>query len=94
MSPETVCQFFNGLALYYYINNGINMYSDIVKFLELVIFLRMLKLLTLLYEIKTLRIIIETIRNLIKPLLYLSSVLGFIFYIFAMLGMFLFGGKV
>ena len=60
----------------------------------MVIFVRMLKLLTLLYEIKVMRIIIETIRNLIKPLLYLSGVLFTIYYVFALVGMFLFGGKV
>lgn len=53
----------------------------------MVIFVRMLKLLTLLYEIKTLRIIIETIRNLLKPLLYLTGTLMTIFYIFALMGM-------
>ena len=52
----------------------------------------MLKLLTLLYEIKTTRIIIETIRNLIKPLAYLFGVIGFIYYSFALIGMFFFGG--
>lgn len=65
-----------------------------MKLLELVIFLRMLKLLTLLYEIKVMRIIIETIRNLLKPLMYLSGVLFTIYYFFALLGMFMFGGKV
>ena len=74
--------------------HNIDNYSTIIKCLELVIFFRMLKLLTLLYEIKTLRIIIETMRNLLKPLVYLAGVLGFIFYIFAMVGMFLFGGRV
>ena len=62
--------------------------------LELVIFLRMFKLLTLLYEIKTMRIIIETMRNLIRPLTYLCGVLFGIFYIFALVGMAMFGGKV
>lgn len=60
----------------------------------MVIFIRILKLLTLLYEIKTLRIIIETMRNLLKPLLYLMGTLMTIYYFFAMLGMQLFGGKI
>ena len=54
----------------------------------------MLKLLTLLYEIKTMRIIIETMRNLILPLFYLTGVLTTIYYVFALLGMFMFGGKI
>jgi hypothetical protein len=76
----------------------IQQYDDskniIVKIFEMVIFIRMLKLLTLLYEINTLRIIIETIRNLLKPLLYLMGTLMTIYYLFAQLGMQLFGGKV
>lgn len=66
----------------------------IVKIFEMVIFVRMLKLLTLLYEIKTLRIIIETMRNLLKPLLYLCGTLLTIYYLFAQLGMQLFGGRI
>ena len=82
----------------------IQQYDDskniIVKIFEMVIFIRMLKLLTLLYEINTLRIIIETIRNLLKPLLYRRlevmsmGTLMTIYYLFAQLGMQLFGGKV
>lgn len=96
MWPETACQFFSMLALYYYTKSGNDTkeYNTIVKFLELVIFLRMLKLLTLLYEIKVMRIIIETMRNLMKPLLYLTGVLMTIFYVFALIGMLFFGGKV
>ena len=54
----------------------------------------MLKLLSLLYEIKTTRIIIETISNLIKPLAYLFGVIMFIYYTFALVGMFFFGGYI
>ena len=56
--------------------------------------MRMLKLLTLLYEIKVMRIIIETIRNLVKPLMNLMGVLFTIYYVFALIGMAMFGGKV
>ena len=68
--------------------------NEIVKFLELVIFVRMIKLLALFYEIRVTRIIVETIRNLLKPMLNLCGVLFVIFYIFAVFGMFLFGGKI
>ena len=40
------------------------------------------------------RIIIETIRNLIKPLFNLYSVLFSLFYTFSLIGMLLFGGKI
>jgi len=70
------------------------MYNSIVKLFELVIFIRTLKLLTLLYEIKVMRIIIETMRNMMMPLVYLMSVLYVIYYMFAILGMLLFGGKI
>lgn len=65
-----------------------------IKIFEIIIFIRMLKLLTLLYEIRVMRIIIETIRNLLKPLTNLAGILLSIYYIFAQLGMLLFGGKV
>ena len=65
-----------------------------IKWLELVIFIRALKFLPLLYEIKVMRIIIETIRNLIKPLYNLYSVLFSLFYTFSLLGMLLFGGVI
>ena len=95
MWPETFCQIFNAIAIYDLAQkDSTKEYNSIVKWLELVIFIRMLKLLTLLYEIKTTRIIIETIRNLIKPLMYLFGVIGFIFYTFALIGMFFFGGYI
>mmetsp|Transcript_25701 Transcript_25701/g.39518 ORF Transcript_25701/g.39518 Transcript_25701/m.39518 type:complete len:126 (-) Transcript_25701:312-689(-) len=72
----------------------VNQYNSIVKIFELVIFIRTTKLLTLLYEIKTMRIIIETMRNLISPLLNLLGILMMIYYMFAMMGMLLFGGKI
>merc|ERR1719263_915318 len=65
-----------------------------VKIFEIIIFIRMLKLLTLLYEIRVMRIIIETIRNLLRPLTNLAGILLSIYYIFAQLGMLMFGGKV
>jgi len=48
----------------------------------------------LFYEIKVTRIIVETIRNLIKPLLNLTGVLFTIYYVFALMGMLFFGGKI
>lgn len=94
--PETICQLLNLIGVWrFYVNfNQIRSYNSVVKMFELVIFVRELKLLTYLYEIKTMRIIIETMRNMMMPLLYLMSVLYVIYYTFALLGMFMFGGKI
>jgi hypothetical protein len=54
----------------------------------------MIKLMQLFYEIKVTRIIVETIRNLMKPLLNLTGVLFTIYYVFALIGMLFFGGKI
>lgn len=54
----------------------------------------MLKLLTLLYEIKTMRVIFETLKNLLGPLNNLIIVMLTIFYLFAQIGMYMFGGDI
>lgn len=54
----------------------------------------MIKLLTLLYEVKTMRVIFETMKNLLGPLNNLIIVMMTIFYIFAQLGMIIFGGEI
>lgn len=59
---------------------------------ELVIFLRLLKFFDLLYEIKTLRVIIETLRNLMRPLADVGGILFVIFYFFGQIGIYSFGG--
>jgi len=58
----------------------------------MIIFTRPIKSISLFYEIKNLRIIIETIRNMVGPLLGVMGVLAIIFYVFALLGMAFFGG--
>lgn len=91
-----MCQLLNVVAVIKFLENlsDTQEYNTIVKLFELIIFVRALKLLTLLYEIKVMRIIIETMRNMMLPLLYLCSVLMLIFYVFAMVGMLIFGGKI
>ena len=54
----------------------------------------MIKLLTLLYEVKTMRIIFETMKNLLGPLNNLIIVMMTIFYVFAQLAMIIFGGEI
>jgi len=80
--PETLCQLLNILGIIRFVNNhnDFQMYNSIVKTFELIIFIRALKLLTLLYEIKVMRIIIETMRNMMMPLVYLLSILYLIYY--------------
>ena len=43
-------------------------YNYTVKIFEVIVLIRVLKLLTLLHEIKTMRVIFETFKNLIEPL--------------------------
>ena len=65
-----------------------------MKVCEVIVFIRMVKLLTLLYEVKTMRVIFETIKNLLGPLNNLIMVMMTIFYVFAQMGMLLFGGQI
>mmetsp|Transcript_13705 Transcript_13705/g.23372 ORF Transcript_13705/g.23372 Transcript_13705/m.23372 type:complete len:337 (-) Transcript_13705:187-1197(-) len=94
--PETASQVLNLIAIlrFFQASSRITEYTYIVKVFELIIFIRALKLMTLLYEVRNMRIIIETMRNLVMPLLNLLGVLLIIYYFFALLGMFMFGGRI
>ena len=94
--PETLCQILNLVAVVQFAQHsgGVSTYNSIVTLFEMIVFVRTLKLLTLLYEIKVMRIIIETMRNMMLPLVYLMSLLFFIYYIFANIGMLMFGGRI
>ena len=54
----------------------------------------MVKLLTLLYEVKVMRIITETLKNIIGPLSNLLAVMLTILYVFSEIGMAMFGGDI
>ena len=54
----------------------------------------MVKLLTLLYEVKVMRIIVETCKNIIGPLSNLLAVMLTILYVFSEIGMAMFGGDI
>ena len=69
-------------------------YKKTVKYLQAVIFIRMSSLLPLLNEIGQLRVIVETLKNLMGPMANLSIFMSAIFYEFALVGMFLFGGRI
>lgn len=62
--------------------------------LEAAVIVRVLRLGVYLDEIKTFRIIIETLKSLFTPFLSMASVMFSIFYIYAFFGMMFFGGKV
>ena len=83
--PETLCQILNLPAMieYFKANDDFQQYNYTVKIFEVIVFIRMLKLLTLLYEIKIMRIIFETLKNLLGPLNNLIVVMMTIFYVFA-----------
>ena len=46
------------------------------------------------YEIKEMQIILDTMKSLVRPIFQLMSVLVLIFYFFAQIGIFMFGGRV
>ena len=96
--PETLCQLLNIPAMVnFFTSHGEDTfvsYNYTVKVLQVIIFIRMLKLLTLTYEIKVMRVIFETLKNLLGPLNNLIVVMLTIFYVFAQMGMIIFGGKI
>ena len=94
--PETMCQILNVPAMVWFFKAGDNFqhYNYTVKIFEVIVFIRMLKLLTLLYEVEVMRIIFETLKNLLGPLNNLVIVMMTIFYVFAQCGMLMFGGKI
>lgn len=57
------------------------------KIYTVIIFVRALKMVTLMYEIKSLRIIIETLKNLIEPISLMMATLLIVYYFFALAGM-------
>lgn len=67
---------------------------NLVKCLEAVLILRLLRLSVYLDEIKTFRIIMETLKSLISPFWSVLCVMFSIFYFYAELGMVLWGGLV
>ena len=94
--PETICQIINIYLFISFVPNteDVANYNFLSRYFNLIIFIRALKVLTLMYEITSLRRIIETMKNLIGPITHMASVLCIIYYIFALLGMLMFGGLV
>jgi len=93
---ETVCQIMNTYLCFAFLHDidDLSRYNSFEKVFTAIIFIRALKMLTLMYEVKSLRIIIETMKNLIEPIGNMMSVLLIIYYIFALFGMLFFGGKI
>lgn len=70
---EQTCQIFSFIAFSFIVlrseeDGDINHKMSVSKIYEIIVFIRVLKMVTLLYELKQMRVIIETIRNLIRPL--------------------------
>ena len=94
--PETLCQIINIFTMIDFFQNVNNSqaYNQISKLFELIIFIRVVKIVTLIYEIRVLRLIVETMRNLVSPIKNLFIITLVIFYLFSVIGSFFFGGKV
>ena len=63
-----------------------------MKLYELCIFIRVIRLLTILSEFDKFRVIIETLKNLMGPFYTILCVMFTIFYVFGIIGSFFFGG--
>ena len=61
------------MVLFFEADGNFEDYNYTVKIIEVIVFIRMLKLLTLLYEIQTMRVIFETMKNLMGPLTHVQS---------------------
>lgn len=59
----------------------------------LIIFLRGFKVIIFFYEIKEMQIILDTMKSLLVPISQNIFILFFNFYVFALVGMIIFGGK-
>jgi hypothetical protein len=67
--PELLCQVLFAFALYTkYSPDSSDGSSAAIRFFELIIFVRLFKLINLMYELKISRIIIETLKNLVYPI--------------------------
>jgi len=93
---EAFCQFLNIMGLIFIISKGISIdtYYHLCKPFEFIIFLRLLKLTPLLHEIRSTRLVITTMGFMLDPISTLAGVVFLIFYEFAVIGQFLFGGVI
>ncbi len=70
------------------------MLDNSVKFLEAANIIRLIRISIYLEEIRAFRLILQTLLNLLTPFWSLLSVMFSIFYIYALIGMFIFEGRV
>jgi hypothetical protein len=91
LRTETISQILNLLSVYWYFTGDL-LYT--VRGLEVVIFIRMLRILSLLMENKTFTIIIQTMQGLLGPFYTLLLVQFTVFYVFNVSAMRLFGGLI
>lgn len=95
-SIEAFCQFLNIVGIILIIKQGVTIYDyyHITKPFEFIIFLRLLKLVPLLHELRSTRLVVTTMGFMLEPIQTLAGVVGLIFYEFAVIGQFLFGGVI
>lgn len=97
VSIETTCQivafyvFIQFLNLDYRDQEGV---IDLIALYKLINFIRVIKIVEILLEIQTLRVIYYTMSGLIEPMTLLLFMTVMIFYVYAVVGILLFGGKI
>jgi hypothetical protein len=94
--PETICQLLNifGVIRIFQNEGVIDREFETTKIFELIVFIRLLKMISLLYEVRSFRIILETLRIMLVPVSSLLIITIMIMFEFGLLGMYMFGGKV
>lgn len=83
---------FLGTVMFVVFYDDFGWYLPVKKIFEFVIFLRMSKMLNLLKEHSQMKLVMETIGNIVGPIRNLLCLTLLIMYEFSLLGMFLFGG--
>ena len=89
---ECLIFFITILAFIKFLTSDLDDLVSVMKLYELTIFIRMLRLLTMLSEFGKFRVIIETLKNLMGPFWTILCVMFTIFYVFGIIGSFLYGG--
>lgn len=93
MKLEGVVQIVNMIIFIRFLMGSFSADNEI-RFLEMILFIRALKILLILQELVDFRLIADTFKALVNPFLVLLLTLFCIYYIWAMIGDRLFGGKV
>lgn len=82
MKLELLLQIGNLVLFIRYLDGSIG-FPHAVRFLEVIIMIRLLKILNVLKELKQFRLILDTIRALLRPFYNLMLVIFIVYYIWA-----------